>query len=111
MATWLIIVLGIVAAIVVGLIVAVLYRKADNASDDLQRRINKLENAFSEAGASWMAELLEDMVVGDLSEIGHKLRAFAEAKDTEAFFLENIARPCGLYARRVDAAKVAAAKK
>jgi len=95
-----IIIISIVITLVLAFIVALLIRKADNKVDDFQRKINKLENCFAEAGASWMSELLEDLVVGDETATVHKLRDFIEAPNVPLFFLEKVALPCAKYAIR-----------
>jgi len=110
MATWLIITLSIVGAIAVGVLGYLLYRKADKTSDDLQRRINKLENMFAAAGSTWMSELLEDIVVGDASAITTKMRDIFEADNTTEFFVEKVARPCAAFVRKYDADRKKAVK-
>jgi type II secretory pathway pseudopilin PulG len=90
----------IVLAIITGIVAWRLFRAVDGAMDDFQRKINKLENLFAEAGASWMSEFLEDWVVGDTAACLHKLKEFVEAPNTPLFFLEKIALPCARYAIR-----------
>ncbi len=96
MATWLIITLGIVGFIAVGVIAFIVWRKTDKAIDDKQRQINKLENEFAKCGASWMAELLEDIVVGDSAALVGKLRHLIEG-DTVLVFNQEIAIPITRY--------------
>ena len=96
MATWLIITLSVVGFVAIGIIFYWLWRKADKAIDDKQRQINKLENEFAKCGASWMAELLEDIVVGDSAALVGKLRHLIEG-DTVLVFNQEIAIPITRY--------------
>ena len=90
---------GFTAAVVVFLLFVLFDRKTDS----LQRAINKLENQFARMGASWLAEFLEDMVVGDERAIVGKTREIIEAVNTEKALVEKIGRPITLWT--VDFAK------
>lgn len=96
---WLWVAAGFAAAVAVFLLFVLLDRKTDN----LQRAINKLENQFARMGASWLAELLEDMVVGDERAIVGKTREIIEAVNTEKALVEKVGRPIALWT--VDFAK------
>lgn len=100
MPTWLIIVLGIAGAVLVGLLIFFVASRVDKKIDILQRRINKLENMFAAAGTTWMAEFLEDLVVGDRQAIVARIRQLVEADDTTEFFLRQVAVPCAQFAIR-----------
>ena len=90
---------GFAAAVVVFVMFVLVGRKTDN----LQRAINKLENHFSRMGATWLAEFLEDIVVGDERAIVGKTREIIEAVNTEKALVEKIGRPIALWT--VDFAK------
>ncbi len=96
--------IGVLVAIGIGLVLAiiafVLFRRADAAADNLQRRLNRLENLFAQAGSTWMAEFLEDMVVGDESVIMHKLKDLYEATNTVDVFMDKIGMPIASFALR-----------
>lgn len=94
------VIITIILAIIVGVVVFKLVKKADDAIDDFQRKINKLENCFAEAGSSWMSDLLADIVVGDEAATIHKLREFIESQNVPLFFLDKVAVPCAMYAFR-----------
>lgn len=95
---------GFAAAVVVFLMFVLLDRKTDN----LQRAINKIENQLTRMGAFWLAEFLEDMVVGDERAIVGKTREIIEAVNTEKALVEKIGRPIALwtadFAKRNDPA-------
>ena len=101
---WLWAVLGSVLALVVIFIM----RRLDRRIDSAQRAINKLENNFSRMGATWLSELLEDLVVGDEAAIISKSREIIEAVNSEAAIAEKVAKPIAFYlidyARRNDSA-------
>lgn len=94
--------IGIALAIgaVVGRIAWKKYDQVDGQMDDFQRSVNRLENLFARSEASWMAEVLEDIVVGDAEAGIIKIREMIEAPDTTLFFLDNIAIPCAVFAIR-----------
>lgn len=104
MATWLVILIGCLSAVAVGVLLGYfawkLYDKVDDAIDDKQRAINKLENQFAACGSSWMASFLEDLVVGDEESVVARVKNLVEAADTPKFFIDNIAMPAALYAIR-----------
>lgn len=90
-----IVAVGIAAAL--GLCLAILlflvYRKVDYRVDQFQRGVNKLENLFAMSGATWISELLEDMVVGDEYALLHKLRDVIEAHNSVEVFLDKVGVP------------------
>jgi hypothetical protein len=104
MATWLIILLSVGATLVTGgLLGYVLWRfydRVDDAIDEWQLSVNKLENRFAAAGSNWMAELLAFVVVGDEEKIVRKVGQLTDAADVPVFFLENVALPCAHWAIR-----------
>jgi len=102
MATWLIVLLSVLAGLVVFLCLGVLvgalmwrlWRKADTAMDKRQRGVNKLENQFRKCGVDgWFVDLLEAMVVGDEADIYRRLQDFAMASNLEKEFADKIGLP------------------
>jgi hypothetical protein len=100
MSLWLIILLSVIAVIVLGVLAWRLYDKVDDYVDEKQRAINTLENAFSEAGATWMSKLLADIVVGDEEEFVRKVKTLVDSVNDPRFFLEKVAVPCAVFAIR-----------
>jgi len=82
MATWLIVLLSVLAGLVVFLCLGVLvgalmwrlWRKADTAMDKRQRGVNKLENQFRKCGVDgWFVDLLEAMASNLEKEFADKI--------------------------------------
>lgn len=90
-------ILGVAIAIGVGVLLAILlfliYRRVDYKVDQLQRALNKLENMFAAAGATWMSEFLADLVVGDETAIVHRLRDLIEASNSVEVFMDKVGKP------------------
>lgn len=104
MALGLIILLSVAATVAAGALLGWMlfraYDRVDDALDEWQLKVNKLENRFASAGSNWMAELLAFVVVGDEERIVRKIDQFTDAADVTAFFLENVALPCAHWAIR-----------
>lgn len=100
MPTWLIVTLGISLAVVLGVAVGILRARLDRKVDDIQRKINALQDRVRMTGASWLSDLLTDMVVGDERAMYQKARELVEADDSSQFFLEKVAVPMGVFAIR-----------
>lgn len=98
-----IITVAIVAAVVIAFAVATAiylakkYKAVDDWIDDKQRLVNKLENKFAAQGATWVAELLENIVVGDEEELIRQLTEWVEAEDITKFFNEKVSDPITVY--------------
>lgn len=88
---------------VLGLITALLWWRSNVKVNQLQRALNKLENKLSAAGAEWLAGVLEDAIVGDLTTLGYKLATFVESDDITNFFIENIGMGVSEYTLRETA--------
>lgn len=84
---------GIALAVVTGIV----FLRVNNKVNATQRKLNKIENKLAAAGASWLAELLEDAVVGDVSSVELRARALVEAEDSTQFFLDNVSYPLTIY--------------
>ena len=99
--------LPILIAVGVGIGLGVLYvvisLYVNSRVNNIQRVFNKVENKLDAAGAEWLSDVLEDAIVGDAHGAYVKLKMLIEAKDTEEFFLKNVAVPLGQYAIRQTA--------
>lgn len=94
---------AVLAGLAIGLLVWLIADRIDDQQDAIQWRINRLENRFAAAGATWFAEVLESAVIGDEEELARRIAEFFEADDTTGFFLDKIAVPCALFAIRESA--------
>lgn len=84
---------GVVAAIVLGIVVY----KANSYVNDIQYKLNKVENRLDAAGASWLAKFISAAVVGDASSLRIYCEQFIEQDDITGFFLDNISLPLAKY--------------
>lgn len=94
----------ILIAVGVGVGLGVLYTVVslyvNSKVNNIQRVFNKIENKLDAAGAEWLSDVLEDAIIGDAHGAYVKLKMMIEAKDTEEFFLKNVAVPLAQYAIR-----------
>lgn len=110
MATWLIILLSVAGAVLVGIGAAILWLRVKRNTDAVQYKLNRLQDLCAQTGAVWLSNLLSAMVVGDARTAIKMLRELIEADDTVAFFTEKVARPMANFVKAQDAQKRADAK-
>lgn len=84
---------GIALAVVTGIV----FLRTNSKINTVQRKLNKIENKLAAAGSTWLAEFLEDAVVGDVTSVEMRARALIEAEDSTQFFLDNISFPLTIY--------------
>lgn len=89
--------IAIGVGIVLGIVTGIAFVWINRRVNTIQRKLNKIENKLAAAGATWLAELLEDAIVGDARSIELRVRAFLEAEDSTQFFLDNITFPLTIY--------------
>lgn len=83
--------------VLLGVVTGVVFWKANARVNVTQRQLNKIENKLHAAGAVWLAELLEDAIVGDLRSLELRAKAFVESEDITEFFLQNVSFPLTTY--------------
>ena len=102
----------ILTGVVIGWITSIIMKrsmlKADIAADKKRTRRNAIENAFVAAGCEgWFVEYLGACAVGDQIEMERLEKMYREAKNSEEFFMENVARPCAKAVEFYDAKQAA----
>jgi len=83
-----------------GIIFLLISAVVNSRINNVQRVFNKIENKLDGAGAEWLSDVLEDAIIGDAHGCYVKLKMFIEAKNSEEFFLRNVAVPLAKYAIR-----------
>jgi len=89
--------IAIGVGVALGIVTAIVLWRANSRINTVQRQLNRIENKLSAAGAVWLAELLEDAIVGDTKALELRAKSFVESEDITDFFLQNISFPLTLY--------------
>ena len=89
--------IAIGVGVALGVVTAIILWRANSRINTVQRQLNRIENKLRAAGAVWLAELLEDAIVGDMKALELRAESFVESEDITDFFLQNVSFPLTLY--------------
>jgi len=83
--------------IVLALVTVVIYSYVNSRVNAAQKALNKIENRMREANCTYLADLLEALIVGDVADAFRKANTLIETPDSNEFFLQNIGLPITRY--------------